>query len=685
MNGRILIKEINLISFGKFSNYKIELTDGLNVIYGNNEAGKSTIQLFLKAMFYGLLKRKRSGENLKERELAIPWGEKSAEGSVLIEINRRNIEIRRKFGRTSAGDSVDVYDLTTGQKEVGLCCEAPGEQLFGMYEESFIKTLWIRQNHVFIGGRNDEISEKLANLSSTGDETSSAQKAIDRLKAIEVGIKAPSARHLPGRMDILTARIENLRQEKIELSEQINNANATRLKTAELEGELLTLGEKIKEEEIKHNKSIENQLNSVKRERFLRIKECDAALEKIYHSDDYKKSRLVTEKTIKRAEQLHYELEASKNEKTEKFDKDLYKPYRLKQAAAVAGVGAGAVLILSGIIGLIISAVLKGSALVYTILVSVLALGGIFTVLGIGLLKKCNTKIAELNKLETAADEREETRRDNVLDVKNNLKLLLMHSEVKSLEELRNLYNIRLGLEERIKSLNKAKIGFLEGETYEELEKSSENAYDSIETPDEISDKLDEMRNRQMKLIYDINSLRSKAEKEITRLPSDIDTEIHSVKDEIKQCAKKLETVKLAIEGIKEANRIWNSEFTPKLNRAVAELLKRITSGRYVNISVDDNYKIKVFTEKGLIPAEYLSSGTYEQIYLALRLALAEILAKGKILFLDDILTMYDNERADGTIRLLSELGGKQQIILFTCRGLDADKFGLPDAHIINI
>ena len=227
----------------------------------------------------------------------------------------------------------------------------------------------------------------------------------------------------------------------------------------------------------------------------------------------------MTEKTITRAEQLHDELEASKNEKTEKFDKDLYKPYRLKQAAAVAGVGAGAVLILSGIIGLIISAVLKGSALVYTILVSVLALDGIFTVLGIGLLKKCNTKIAELNKLETAADEREEARRDNVLDVKNNLKLLLMHSEVKSLEELRNLYNIRLGLEERIKSLNKAKIGFLEGETYEELEKSSENAYDSIETPDEISDRLDEMRNRQMKLIYDINSLRSKAEKEITRLP----------------------------------------------------------------------------------------------------------------------------------------------------------------------
>lgn len=685
MNGRVLIKEINLINFGKFINYKIDLTDGLNVICGNNEAGKSTVQLFLKAMFYGLLKRKRSGESLKERELAIPWGEKSAMGSVLIEINRRNIEIRRRFGRTSAGDSVDAYDLVTCQKEVDLCCEAPGEQLFGLSEDSFIKTLWIRQNHVFMGGRNDEISEKLANLSSTGDETSSAQKAIDRLKAIEASLKAPSARYLPGRMDILAARLENLRQEKIELSDRINNAHDARLKTAELEKELSILGEKIKEEELKHSLSIENQLNSVRRERLLRIKECNFALEEIYQSNNYKKSRLVTEKILKHAKQLYSELETSENEKIEEFDEILYKPYRLKQTAAVAVVGAGAILMPSGIIGMIITAVLKGSSLIYTILDFVLALGGIFAFWGIGLLKKCNTKIAELNKLETAANEREKARQDRILDIKNNLKLLLMRYEVESLEELRGLYNIRLGLEERIKSLNKAKMGFLEGDTYEELEKISEDVYESIETPAEISKRLDEMRNRQMKLIYEINSLRSKTEQEVTRLPSDIDTEIHSVKDEIKQCAKKLETVRLAIEGIKEANRIWNSEFTPKLNQAVAKLLKRITSGRYVNISIDDNYKIKVFTKKGLIPAEYLSFGTYEQIYLALRLSLAEILAKGKTLFFDDILTMYDNERADSTLRLLSELGGQQQIILFTCRSLDDDKSGLLDAHIINI
>ena len=683
MNGKILIKEISLISFGKFLDYKIDLTDGLNVIYGNNEAGKSTIQLFLKAMFYGLLKRKRSGESLKERDLAIPWGEKSAEGSVRIEINHHNIEIRRRFGRTSAGDSVDAYDLVTGEKEADLCCEAPGELLFGLSEESFIKTLWIRQNHVFMGGRNDEISEKLANLSSTGDETSSAQKAIDRLKAIEVGLKAPSARYLPGRIDILTARIENLNREKTELSNQINNAHDITLKTAELEKELSILGERIKEEEIKHNKSIENQLNSVKRERLLRIKECDAALDEIYQSDDDKKSRYVTDKILKSAEELYKELGVLENEKNVKFDRTLYKPYHLKRTGAVTAVGAGASLTLTGIISLIIAAMLRASAAIYIILTSLIIIGGIFTVLGIALLKKCNTKIVELNKI--AINESEEERRDKVLDIKNKLKLIFMRSDVKSLEELRSLYNIRLGLEERIKSLNKAKIGFLEGDTYEELEKNSENVYEFIETPEEISGRLDEMRSRQMKLIYEINGLRSETENEVTRLPSDIDTEIRSVKDEIKQCAKRLETVRLAVEGIKEANRIWNSEFTPKLNKAVSDLLKRITSGRYVNISIDDNYKIKVFTEKGLISAEYLSSGTYEQIYLAMRLALAEMLAKGKILFLDDILTMYDNERADGTLRLLSELGIQQQIILFTCRSLDSGKSGLLDAHIINI
>ena len=102
-------------------------------------------------------------------------------------------------------------------------------------------------------------------------------------------------------------------------------------------------------------------------------------------------------------------------------------------------------------------------------------------------------------------------------------------------------------------------------------------------------------------------------------------------------------------------------------------------------MTVGDDYKIKVREGGERRLAEYLSVGTYEQVYLALRLALARMLAEDKILFLDDILISYDNERAESALNLLNELGEKQQIVLFACREFERNKADALGAHIINI
>ena len=49
----MFIKELNLKAFGKFVRKSIYLKDGLNLVYGNNEAGKSTVHSFIEMMFYG--------------------------------------------------------------------------------------------------------------------------------------------------------------------------------------------------------------------------------------------------------------------------------------------------------------------------------------------------------------------------------------------------------------------------------------------------------------------------------------------------------------------------------------------------------------------------------------------------------------------------------------------------------
>ena len=124
------ITKLNLVKFGKFKNFEIDAKEGLNVFYGRNEAGKSTINLFIKSMLYGMSARKKAGETVKERERAIPWDEKNAEGVLSVKVGNRTIEIRRVFGKTSKGDKLYVYDASTGDSIDDFCESSVGSVAF---------------------------------------------------------------------------------------------------------------------------------------------------------------------------------------------------------------------------------------------------------------------------------------------------------------------------------------------------------------------------------------------------------------------------------------------------------------------------------------------------------------------------------------------------------------------------
>ncbi|MBE7062590.1 MAG: chromosome segregation protein SMC, partial [Ruminococcaceae bacterium] len=93
------IHSLRLTSFGKFKNKTIALSDGINLIYGKNEAGKSTVMAFIKAMLYGFNGRGADGD----RKRYIPWdgGGLSGEMEVTLPGGRR-VVIIRSAGRTPA-------------------------------------------------------------------------------------------------------------------------------------------------------------------------------------------------------------------------------------------------------------------------------------------------------------------------------------------------------------------------------------------------------------------------------------------------------------------------------------------------------------------------------------------------------------------------------------------------------
>ena len=105
------------------------------------------------------------------------------------------------------------------------------------------------------------------------------------------------------------------------------------------------------------------------------------------------------------------------------------------------------------------------------------------------------------------------------------------------------------------------------------------------------------------------------------------------------------------------------------LNKTASELIEGITGGIYRSMSIDQDLNIFMNTPTRLVPIEQVSSGTMDQIYLAVRLAAAKLVIgdKGNMpLIFDDSFALYDDDRLKTALKWLSKAWDKQCII-FTC------------------
>lgn len=181
------LKELNLISFGKFKNKKIELEDGLNILYGENESGKTTIHNFIEGMFYGFLKPYASRRNfLPELNKYRPWQHEQYAGTLSLEKENKVYRVERDFNK----EKIKVYeeltakditaDIDTGEK---LKIHLPGLYFFDFNCLVYRNTIAIKQ----LGNKVDsdlskEVKDKLANISTSLDDEISVKSAISSLE-----------------------------------------------------------------------------------------------------------------------------------------------------------------------------------------------------------------------------------------------------------------------------------------------------------------------------------------------------------------------------------------------------------------------------------------------------------------------------------------------------------------------
>ena len=271
------INKIKINSYGKLKNKEINLEDNINIIYGENESGKSTLLKFIINSFYGISKNKK-GKEFSDFEKYTPWTGEDFSGKLEYELDNKNkYEIFRDFNKKNP--KIFNENMEDISKEFNID-KNKGNEFFYEHtkvdEDLFLSTIVINQQEVKLEKQEQNVLiQKIANLVGTGDDNVSYKRAIDRIdrrRLDEIGTER--SREKP--LNIIEKNIQKLEQEKQNLEKYENtkyeieeNKNKLISEINDLENEnkflkeikLIDEKEKIEKEKIKIKENIKKKEN----------------------------------------------------------------------------------------------------------------------------------------------------------------------------------------------------------------------------------------------------------------------------------------------------------------------------------------------------------------------------------------------------------------------------------------
>ena len=217
------IKNLKINGFGKLKDKEINLKEGINVIYGKNEAGKSTLLKYITCMFYGLSKNKNGG-TIPEIEKYEPWNNEEFSGKISYELdNKKSFEVYRDFKKKNP--KIFNENLEDISKEFNID-KTKGNEFFyeqtGLEEEIFASSILTKQAEVKLDEKTqNSLIQKISNILGTGEDSTSYTTIVNKLKKKlndEVGTQNTKERPI----NLVEDRIEELLSQKNELEKYQN-------------------------------------------------------------------------------------------------------------------------------------------------------------------------------------------------------------------------------------------------------------------------------------------------------------------------------------------------------------------------------------------------------------------------------------------------------------------------------
>ena len=606
---RLLSLHIN--GFGKFKNKDLVFGDNMNIVYGYNEAGKSTIFMFIKAMLYGLERAKGRASKSDTWTKFKPWGNGDIYGgSLRFSYRERAYRIERDFTKTATTPFAIINE--TDGKPVEGATEFLKEVLCGLTETAYSNTVSISQLKSATDAKMVvELKNYIANMNTTGNMSLNINKASDFLKEKK---KAFTATLNPD-------------------AAKTYNQNLTEIKTLE---------KKISSPEFSSHLKTLKEADAITDKR---IMDLNAQKETLIESIASKRQHLSDLGFVDKATivQLQDELNRGYNEYLSAYEsekkKSINKVYPvIFLILSILSVLMSAYIFKAGKTNVITTStgISYQFAMVLFIIICLASL--VFALYIYTVYNKDNRHLTEL-KVNLIATMARVGSFDSITEENIHRANKKLSSKINIFDEMAADIAKSEALNVDIENLRAKKAAYASG-----IDAKKQNEWE-----------LEKLMEKLAKMKEDNSALKN------------IIAENDKIRFEI-------DAIDLAMDTLKNLSETIKNSFGLYLNKDASELIEGITGGVYDSISIDENFNVFLNTPNRLVPIEQASSGTMDQVYLALRISAGRLMqnrSKELPFIFDDSFVNYDSIRLRAALLWIAN-NVPEQIIVFSCHMREA-------------
>lgn len=603
----MIIKEVNIGKFGKLENQKYQFAPRINVIYGANESGKSTLMQFLKAMLFGLEKT-RVRKTLDTYNRYEPWDTPAYfYGSMIFETGQQQFLLERNFYyKEKRARLVNIRDGEELSVEYGDLDMLLGNVSAAAYEN----TCCIGQEQLLPGRELGVLLEdERSNLAQTGSGDFQLSKALQELEQ-----KRKNAEKT--RKELEQQRLSHIHQ--LEVNQQVLERDIAGLKAQQ-------------EKQSTQQGTVQEQVRALQQQ----MEPVQTAYQTVCRREQELKSAVAQE-------QLEWEQAEREQWKREQFRREQEEAEALQQKS---GKNAGfSPLLLIGVAGLILAPVLRSAmdgfqkiAPALNIICIILILAGLVSAYRKSREKKTADSGQKYGQSvnDSVQNHREQDSRAND---RANLQSVERKGRKAALDQqLQRVCQQKSVLEEQLQQLKDQKKAL-------QLQAArQEGSGDQVQS--QIQEKEVELEN---------------LTEQMAELQQETPEEHNARADR--------EALELASETMSRLAARMSKTLEHTLDKEMSGILAQITGNVHEQLQVTDGQGIVLAEQMQKRTPEAYSQGTMQQAYFSYRMAAGHMLMKEEPLpfLLDETFANYDEERLRQTLRWLAEQ--ENQIFLFTCR-----------------